>query len=126
MSSEDEETVIPLSQNEFMSFTKEPSVYSMACSSNGTSQNGLQLFGVQTIKVEDGCQAILPKFKIQAASDIYYTENPVKAFTWTIPPLEWLEADISIKYLKGAVKYLEEMKGLPEIDPHQVELVKRM
>ena len=57
---------------------------------------------------------------------MYYTQNPVKAFTWTIPPLEWIEADMSIKDLKGAVKYLEEMKGLPEIDPHQVELVKRM
>ena len=33
---------------------------------------------------------------------------------------------MSIKDLKGAVKYLEDMKGLPEIDPQQIELVKRI
>lgn len=125
LSTDDEDTVIPLSQHNFVSFTKKPAVYAMNCHANSTIQSGLQLYGIQTITVPEGCQAILPKYKIHAASDIYYSAPP-KAFTWTIPPLKWLEADMSITDLSSAVKKLEGMKGLPKIDPHQVELVKRM
>ena len=125
LSTDNDDTVIPLSQNEFVAYTKRPSVYTMNCPANASVRSGLQLFGVQTITVREGCQAILPKYKIQAASDIYYSAPP-KAFTWTIPPLAWLESDMTITDLSTAVRTLEGMKGLPRIDPHQVDLVKRM
>lgn len=125
LSTDRDDTVIPLSKNEFVSFTSRPGVYTMNCYHNGSVKSGLQLFGVQTIRVDEGCQAILPNFKIQAAADIYYTAPP-KAFTWTIPAVKWLEDDMSIDDLSSAVEILESMKGLPKIDPHQVNIIRKM
>ena len=120
-----DDMVMAISKDRFVSYTKNPTTYTINCYCNNTKISGLQLAGIQEFTVDEGCIAELPKFKVQPQSDLYYTLPP-KAFQWTLPSLDWIQADMSVKDLSEAVKKLESLNGIPPIDPNQAAIITKL
>ena len=125
LTTQDDDVVLPISKDTFISYTKKPSTYSVNCYMNNTKSSGHQLTEFTQFTVQPGCIASLPKYKVQPQSDLYYTAQP-KSYQWTLPSLDWLKKDMSIKDLTEAVHKLDKIHGLPPIDPQQADILRQL
>ena len=125
LTTQDDDVVLPISKDTFVSYTKQASTYSINCYTSNTKSHGHQLTEFTQFSLEPGCIAELPKFKVQPQSDLFYTAQP-KSYQWTLLSLDWLKKDLSMKDLTAAVKKLDKIHGLTPIEPQQADILKKL
>ena len=107
---------LPLSRNEFLTYTKEPSMYKVICA-NGTTRD-FQLTKVAKISVEDDCFADLPSFRLQPKSSLVYNK-PLTPYKWNYQPLCILNDTLDFAGLEKTLKEIAHRK-LPPSDFHEL------
>ena len=67
------DTAVAVSKTEFVTYTGEPSTYRIIC--QNSTQEGLQLHGLQMVHVPLGCRAQLPSYLLSTLTNHYFREE---------------------------------------------------
>ena len=116
--------VVSIAFDEFLYYAATPSSFVFECQ-NRSIIRGHQLAAVTKIKVPPFCTAKTKSFILNRQNVLYEQESPLK-YKWTLPPLEFLANDTSIKDLNSAMEKLSQIKGLPKITPQAIERIRNM
>ena len=120
-----QDSAVPISKTDFLTYTAEPATYRILCQGNGTKLEGLQLHGIQTINVPLGCVAELPSFLLSPMQDYYFTEEP-RSFQWTLPPQNLWSSNMTETQLNKAYRAIEDDVGFPSITPVDISIIKKL
>ena len=114
-----QDIVLPLGLNKYLSYTTDPSTYSIFCPGNQTLLSGYQLSAIQELSVPKDCQLQLPSFILYPQTEHQITEPP-RHFTWTKTPKAMFPL-ISPEHLEQALKTLHGIQRLPPTELTHVQ-----
>ena len=119
----EEDRVVAVSATQFVYYAKKPSSFQYHCYGNSSVLRGHQLTKFTPINIPLGCMVETKAFILTRQNELFTTAEALK-FKWTLPGVEFLQNDTSIKDLEGAMEKLKDIKGLPKITADTIAKIK--